>query len=316
MSRVAGIAPDNPESSVKKSVIRAMGPQVSESYSAAKTSFYTTDSIFSFHSQKGYFPSLMTDFREQFTAPFHFGKKEWIEVGAAAGITGILFTLDGKIDAWARTQKQHHLWIKEASPVITEFGNRYGYYLVGGVAAVSAMFNRPKGFETSLLATQAMITTGAWTRLIKTFTGRERPKGAYSYSHDPAGEWYGPFSQINWLLGKKPIYEFDSFPSGHTSEAFAIATVFATQYKDTEVIPILCYSTASLVGVTRLIEHEHWASDVFVGALLGYFSGRQVVSNYNRTHPGRYGKVGYPGYKKPEINLIQTGNQVGLSLKW
>jgi membrane-associated phospholipid phosphatase len=302
--------------SLIKNSFPSVSPFASQDTVRRFTGFYDPDSIFSLRSEKGFLPSLFTDLREQFTAPLRFDSKDWIKVGEAAGITVTLFVLDGNIDKWARTQKQQHPWVRKTSPVITELGNRYGFYIVGGMGALSMMMDKQKGLETSLLATQAMITTGAWTRLIKTFTGRERPKGAYIYSHDSAGEWYGPFSQIKWVAGKKPIYEFDSFPSGHTSQAFAIATVFASRYNDQPVIPVLCYSAASLVGVTRLIEHEHWASDVFVGALLGYFSGKQVINHFEKTHKGLKEGTSSLHSHKPEFNIIESGNQLGFALTW
>jgi hypothetical protein len=48
--------------------------------------FYKTDSIFSFRSIKGYFPSLIHNIGEQAAAPFHFTRKQWIYTGVAAGI--------------------------------------------------------------------------------------------------------------------------------------------------------------------------------------------------------------------------------------
>ena len=73
-----------------------------------------------------------------------------------------------------------------------------------------------------------------------------------------------------------------SFPSGHTTAAFAAATVFAQEYKDRLWVPILSYSAASLIGLSRITENAHWASDVFAGAALGYVTGLQVVRNYHR----------------------------------
>jgi membrane-associated phospholipid phosphatase len=280
-------------------------------------SFFRRDSIFSFHSQKGYFPSLLHDFAHQATAPLHFGAKEWLITGASIGVTAILLSLDHDIDSWATKQKQEHNWIKVSSPVITEFGNRYGIGLVVAVGSVSAILNKEKGVQTSLLATQAMITSGAWVRLIKLLTGRERPKGAYIYSHDEAGRWYGPFAEFNHKLAhNKSIFAFDAFPSGHTAVAFSIATVFASEYNDTWVVPAFCYSAATAVGVTRLIEHEHWASDVFVGGLFGYICGKQVVNHFNNIHrnPGNSSSQQYK--RRPAITLIQNGNQIGLSMKW
>ena len=84
--------------------------------------------------------------------------------------------------------------------------------------------------------------------------------------------WHGP--TVN------PFYT--SFPSGHTTVAFAAPTVFAMEYKNTKFVPIIASSAATLSGLSRLTENARWASDVLVGAALGYLCGRQVVNNYHR----------------------------------
>src|SRR5664279_5579830 len=87
------------------------------------TSFYKTDSVFSFQSPKGYIPSLYYNFGEQVTAPFKFKAKQWLITGAAACITATLIHFDNDIDKWARVQKQNHNWVNKSSPVITQFGS-------------------------------------------------------------------------------------------------------------------------------------------------------------------------------------------------
>ena len=279
--------------------------------------FYKTDSIFSLRSPKGYFPSLLHNFGEQATAPLHFKKKEWIITASSIGITAALIHFDGDIDEWARVQKQKHNWVNISSPFISEFGSNYGMYSVGAFGLLSAALKDEKGVQTSLLATQAMITSGVWVHLIKILTGRERPSADYVFSKYDAGKWYGPFAQFDQDLAlRKPGSSFDAFPSGHTITAFSIATVFATMYKDKPAIPIISYSAATLVGISRLTEHAHWASDVFVGALLGYACGKQVVAHFNKTHQKALASGSSKSLKKAELTFIQYGNQVGLSLKW
>jgi membrane-associated phospholipid phosphatase len=279
--------------------------------------FYRSDSVFSFRSEKGYFPSLLHNFGEQATAPFHFKAKEWMITGAALGITAALVYYDGDIDAWAKPIKENHEWINKSSPVITEFGNRYGVGIVGVIGTLSAAFNKQKGVQTSLLATQSMITSGAWVQLIKLLTSRERPKGAYLYSQTERGKCYHPFARFDKEVAfGKSNFAFDAFPSGHTALAFSIATVFAERYNNTRSVPVFCYSAATLIGVTRLIEHEHWASDVFAGALIGYICGKQVVKHFNNTHQNPASNPSSKPENLTELTFIQYGNQVGLSLKW
>jgi membrane-associated phospholipid phosphatase len=162
-----------------------------------------------------------------------------------------------------------------------------------------------------------MIATGVWVLLIKQITGRERPKAAYIFSQLEGGKWHGPFAKyIEVFADDRSMFSYDAFPSGHTANAFSIATVFASQYNDTRAIPVLSYSIATLVGISRLTEHEHWASDIFVGALLGYLCGKQVVANFNKTHQNAYTSMLSKSKNKTELTFIQNGNQIGLSLTW
>ena len=286
-------------------------------YQKPSNNFYKTDSIFSFRSQKGYFPSLLHNFGEQATKPIRFSAKQWLVSGVALGITATLFCVDDDIDDWATTQKEKHNWVNISSPVISELGGRYGVYLVGAIGTLSAVFKKQKRVQTSLLATQAMITSGVWVNVIKTLTGRERPKGAYLYSQSKGGKWNGPLARFDRDLAfDKSNFAFDAFPSGHTATAFSIATVFASQYNESKVIPIISYSLASMVGISRLTEHEHWASDVFAGALFGYLCGKQVVGHFNKTHQNFLTDMPLQSKNKAQLTLIQEGNQFGLSISW
>jgi membrane-associated phospholipid phosphatase len=286
-------------------------------YQKSFANFFKTDSIFSFRSQKGYIPSLFSNFERQITAPFKFTGRDWIITGASVGITATLLHFDNDIDKWARVQKQEHGWVNKSSPVITQFGTTYGTITVASIGLLSAVFKKQKGVQTSLLATQALITSAAWVQLIKHFTGREDPSASYIYSKLPGGKWWGPFAQYDQDL---PVYKsvssFDAFPSGHTAAAFSIATVFASQYSNTKAIPVISYTMATLVGISRLTEHQHWASDIFVGGLLGYVCGKQVVSHYNNTHKNPDTLLLSKSKINPEFTLIQNDNQVGFCLKW
>jgi membrane-associated phospholipid phosphatase len=89
-----------------------------------------------------------------------------------------------------------------------------------------------------------------------------------------------------------------SFYSGHTVTAFTYATIVATNYPrqdlsfmgiDHEVpaVPILAYSLAGLVGIQRLYSNNHWASDVYFGALAGYGCGKLVTCLGDKIYGGK-----------------------------
>ncbi len=236
------------------------------------------DSILSFRSKKGFVPSLLHNFGEQAAAPFHMTSKQAWMVAGGVVITGALFFVDEDIDRVFKPMKEKQKWIHETSPQITEFGANYGIGFVGAFGVYSLIAKDRKALHTSLLAAQAAITSGAWVRVGKILTGRERPSATYTdFHHD---FWWGPFQQFDSRISAhRGVASFDAFPSGHTATAFSIASAFAHQYADKKAVPVIAYTIASLVGISRLSEHDHWASDVFAGACIGYLCGKQVVKH-------------------------------------
>jgi membrane-associated phospholipid phosphatase len=73
----------------------------------------------------------------------------------------------------------------------------------------------------------------------------------------------------------RPFSGANSFPSGHTAAAFAIATAVADQTTDGWSDYVL-YGAATLTAMSRINDNRHWTSDVLVGALVGHLSGRWV----------------------------------------
>ena len=105
---------------------------------------------------------------------------------------------------------------------------------------------RRKGLEAC--ATQ--VLTVASTYLLKEIVKRPRPFLTYPDLKNVTTEG-------SW-----------SFPSGHTSSAFAFATSMSLSYPKWYVI-VPTYTFASAVGFSRMYLNVHYPSDVLVGAILG-----------------------------------------------
>jgi membrane-associated phospholipid phosphatase len=60
-----------------------------------------------------------------------------------------------------------------------------------------------------------------------------------------------------------------SFPSGHTSTSFAIATMFALRYPSYPLVIFPAYAWAVVVGYGRMYLGMHYPSDVLAGAIIG-----------------------------------------------
>ncbi|HTF28641.1 MAG TPA: phosphatase PAP2 family protein [Flavitalea sp.] len=66
---------------------------------------------------------------------------------------------------------------------------------------------------------------------------------------------------------------YNSFPSGHTAQAFAAATFLSEEYKQRlPWIPYAAYGIAGSVGALRMANNRHYISDVLFGAGLGVLS--------------------------------------------
>lgn len=68
-----------------------------------------------------------------------------------------------------------------------------------------------------------------------------------------------------------------AFPSGHSTEAFAVASVIATHYEEQPAVVWTAFGLAALTGLSRMRKDQHWASDVLAGSLIGWTIGRSVV---------------------------------------
>lgn len=73
----------------------------------------------------------------------------------------------------------------------------------------------------------------------------------------------------------RPTGARNSFPSGHTATAFMGAELVRMEYKDASVwYGVGAYVVATGVGVLRVWNERHWATDVLAGAGIGILSAR------------------------------------------
>lgn len=242
-----------------------------------------------------YFILLGSSLKQEFTKPFHMTKKDWGNLGKFTAVTVALSFADEPIQKSALKLRNRNTGINDVSKYVTNFGGLYEIYTLAGLGAYSLVFKDEKLKTTTLLATQAYITGAAVGTVLKFISGRTRPS-FYESTVEAEPRFYGPFSKTAKDANGKKVYS--SFPSGHTTVAFAAATVFASEYKNKPIVPIIAYSVASLIGVSRITENKHWSTDVFVGAALGFLTGKQVVNNYHR-----YAKLKNAEHKKNELSF-------------
>ncbi|WP_207532074.1 phosphatase PAP2 family protein [Desertivirga arenae] len=229
---------------------------------------------------RSYFILLWSDLKQQYTAPFRMTGQDWKRAGTFSLLAGALAFADKPVQKQAIKFKRSSNTASNISSFITNTGGIYESVALLGFGTYGFLFKNQKMQTTTFLASQAYLTSAAVSYTAKYLSGRQRPS-VYSSDQVTADPTFrGPFADLGKdKNGKK---QNSSFPSGHTTVAFAAATVYAMEYRDKPWVPILSYSAASLIGLSRLTENRHWATDVLVGAALGHLSGRQVVNNYHR----------------------------------
>jgi membrane-associated phospholipid phosphatase len=93
--------------------------------------------------------------------------------------------------------------------------------------------------------------------------------------------------------------QFNSFPSGHTAEAFAAASIVHKEFKHKSVwYGVGAYTIATSVGVFRMLNNRHWESDVFAGAGFGMLAAHLAYL----THRNRWGR-------KCELSMVPIYNR-------
>lgn len=130
----------------------------------------------------------------------------------------------------------------------------YGIILFATIFAVYGSFTK-KHLGKSLAI--GMFLTAVFIQ-IKHIVGRARP----SVSLD------------GFFNGPSLSYAYSSFPSGHTTFAFMVATVLSNYYPRYQVI---FYILAGWVGLERVEDFAHFPSDCLAGAVLGTIIGRLVL---------------------------------------
>ncbi len=134
--------------------------------------------------------------------------------------------------------------------------------LPAGLLAAGYIRHDNREVNTAILATEAYGDSVIINLAIKAVTRRQRPSDVGAN---------GTFEDTFFNGGKSPL-KGSSFPSGHSTAVWSVATVVAERYRHRGKpwIPILSYTLATAISFSRITEAAHFPSDVWLGASLGY----------------------------------------------
>ena len=218
---------------------------------------------------------FLKDAGEIWSFPLHIRTRDIVPIAGLAVLTGVLIANDEAIRRDMLDYQMNHAWVKAISPVITEMGSFGAFGTAAAFLFYGLIAKDDKSVETAVLASSAMLQSGILVTFLKGIFGRQRP-----FWDNGNDRWSGPVGFFS-RFGAGQLGRYDSFPGGHSITAWSLATVIAMQYHESVWVPILAYTTATGVALSRVTEGKHWLSDCLVGSVLGYVIGRMVVLNHH-----------------------------------
>jgi len=199
-------------------------------------------------------------------APLNWNSGHWFRTGALVFSTGALYLADEDIRDFF--QRNHSEFSDALMTSAKQFGeSKYVLPVLGATVLGGYILDSDKTMDTGLLSLKSFILANSVTITLKTLLQRPRP------SADKGKEFFS---------GKGFDRKRDSFPSGHSTIVWSLAPILADQYQKNKWVPPAAYGIAALTSISRVHDNNHWASDVFAGAVIGYVSAKLTLDSTPR----------------------------------
>jgi membrane-associated phospholipid phosphatase len=198
------------------------------------------------------------------------------------GLTIVMFPADRSIAQRLENENSKANKFFDRSATGLELISTPGAYIVGpALYAFGRFAHHPDIEDLGWHGTESVVLATGITGVLKGLLGRSRPY--VTADTNPRDFKFG-----KGFSGE----DRSSFPSGHTTVAFAAASSVTSEAQrlwpgHTWIVAPVMYGGATLVGLSRMYHNKHWASDVVLGAGIGTFSGIKVV-RYSHAHPDNF----------------------------
>jgi membrane-associated phospholipid phosphatase len=215
------------------------------------------------------------------------GQKPLFTLGDLLTVGGFTLATIGlaPLDRHVTTQlqkpaRQSSKILHTSATVFRLLGDPGSIITASGIYFVGRFDNQRRTEDLGLHTVESIVLADMVTGTLKFTAGRARPYA----SMDNAAN-FQPFRGFK-------SDDYRSFPSGHTTSAFAFAAAVSSETerwwpRTRWVIGPIVYGGAALTGMSRIYNRQHWASDVMAGAAIGTFVGVKVI-RYQHSHPGNY----------------------------
>jgi membrane-associated phospholipid phosphatase len=196
-----------------------------------------------------------------------------------AGLTVAMFPIDKSVARRLQNPSvQANRFIENASTDLRLMADPGGAIIGISLYGVGRLARWRNVADFGLHVTEALSVAGLTTVILRGVAGRSRPFVV------------GDSTPRDFRFGRGfDNHDFQSFPSGHATSAFALASTVTSESQrwwphQTWIVGPLVYGAAALSGFGRMYNDRHWASDIVSGAAIGTFAGIKVV-RYSHGHP-------------------------------
>jgi len=192
----------------------------------------------------------LQDQKGLYAAPFKISNLKWDAVVLAG--TGAFLATDRRIERHL-PGGSHQLYQNSSNVALGGLAAS-----LAGLWAYGIKTENPHAKETGELELETLSNTFLIYTPMQFIAGRQRPG---------EGNGNGDFWRHHSIN--------TSFPGGHAMFTWAMATVVAHEYPKPWV-KVLAYGAATTVTAGRFLAQDHWSSDMFVGAALGFAIGTHI----------------------------------------
>jgi membrane-associated phospholipid phosphatase len=208
-----------------------------------------------------------------------FTRNDALLAAGFAGLTIAMFPLDKSLARYLNNEASKTNKFLNRSATGFELITDPGSLVIGAALYTYGRISHKGNVEDlGWHGTESVIIAGGTTLLLKGILGRARPY--VSKDTSPRDFKLGAgFTNPDRM----------SFPSGHSTSAFAAAAAVTSEARQfwpghTWLVGPAMYGGATMVGLSRMYHDKHWASDVALGAAIGTITGLKVV-RYTHAHP-------------------------------
>ena len=194
------------------------------------------------------------------TAPFHWDRDDASRAIGAGVIIGGLIAADPRI--YRGIQDARSDFTDSVSAATTGFGAGGAVWTAGGLLCIGLVSGQNGIRDMGRDSLEALTLTSVLNHFVlKPTFGRWRPFESNGTNR------FEPFSGHN------------SFPSGHATYAWSVASVVAMRAPGW-IIPTVAYGLATVVAFDRVNDQQHFMGDVVAGAIFATATGRFLVRRH------------------------------------